>query len=138
MTAGVSIRKHPPLMSVSEHLDPRRYPRVRPEGMIGVIRFAHTGAGDTYHFTGLDISQSGAAVLVAPDGKPLPSSEDEISIYVQRLALHRIPFRLVRTRRHGAYLEIGLAFEERLISLQEIQEIAAGCRNPVSRGVAGA
>jgi len=126
MTASASISKPPPLMRVSEHLDPRRYTRICPEGMIGMIHFAHTGPGDTYHFTGLDISQSGAAVLVAPDGKPLPSSEGEISIYVQRMTLYRIPFRLVRTRPNGVYLEIGLAFEGRLIPAHEIDEINEG------------
>lgn len=128
MTASADSLAELPLIGVEEHVDQRRHTRVWPAGMIGTVHFA--GSNDhhcTHHFIGLNLSQSGAAIVIAPDDDLLPSARGEISIYVRRKALHNIPFRIVRTRRLGRYLEIGLTFQGHSIPVKDLKEIEERC-----------
>lgn len=74
-----------PLIRVQEHPDQRRHPRFWPPGMIGTLRFAEgEGYGPEFHYIGLNLSQSGAAIIIAPEEDTLPSARGEINIFLRK------------------------------------------------------
>lgn len=117
-----------PLIRVQEHPDQRRHPRFWPPGMIGTLRFAEgEGYGPEFHYIGLNLSQSGAAIIIAPEEDTLPSARGEINIFLRKKHLHRLPFRVVRSRRIGRYMEVGLTFHNEMVPLKDLKDIEEYC-----------
>lgn len=81
------------------------------------------------HFVGRNISQSGAAVIVAIEqGRPLADT-GQISIFAGATTIRDVPFRIVRSRRLSKqHIELGIQFVGRLIPEQQIQDLTKECR----------
>lgn len=112
-----------PLITVYEHEDRREYDRISPPGMIGTLEFAaRPSDAVTHHYIGLNLSQSGAAIVLVMRQQDLPAKTGKINIFVRRQAFHNLPFRIVWTRQLGEYLQLGLNFQGRLIPGLAFQE----------------
>lgn len=112
-----------PLIKVQEHPDRRESLRVRPTGMLGVVRFMIGTSSTVHNFIGLNLSQSGAGILIARgSGEPLPT-EGEISIYLKHTTLYSLPFRVAHSSSYGReHLLVGLEFKDRQIPLRDLIE----------------